>query len=132
MVGMETGSSQQGEVLLGSPKIQGQKTPTGFSGMDISETLVGVVKAEVEVGVRKWREAGCEGRKEDPRGEVRRVTRSSFCFVLFATKQDHFPNVLGVNMEERERWNVQEKEEGRDPEPGGGLSLGQGHRRGRG
>lgn len=47
-------------------------------------------------------------------------------------KQDHFPNVLGVNREERERWNVQEKEEGRAPEPGGGLSLGQGHRRDRG
>lgn len=82
MAGVETGSSQQGEVLRGSPKIQGQKTPTGSGGMDISETLAGVVKAEVEVGVRKWRKAGCEGRKEDPRGEVRRVTRSSFLFCL--------------------------------------------------
>lgn len=59
------------------------------------------------------REAGCEGREEDPKVEVHRVTRSPlFLFVcLFAKKRDHVLNVPGV--EAVERWDVPEKGEGR-------------------
>ena len=49
---------------------------------------------------------------------------------MFAKSRDHFPSVVRVDAEERERWNVCKKEWRRAPEPGGGLSLGQGRRRG--
>lgn len=69
------------------------------------------------------REAGCEGREEDPKVEVHRVTRSPlFLFVcLFAKKRDHVLNVPGV--EAVERWDVPEKGEGRSAEPVGALAL---------
>lgn len=43
------GRGQQGE-WLGGPETKGQKMPTGFSGVDIMEALVGVV----EGGTWKW------------------------------------------------------------------------------
>lgn len=38
-----------GEMLLGGPKIQGKKMPAGFGGMDITESLMGVLKAEARL-----------------------------------------------------------------------------------
>lgn len=73
----------------------------------------------------KWREADCEGRKEDPRVEVHRVTGNPlFCLQRI---EIIFPMSLEWKLE-RERQSVPEKKEGA-PEPGGDLGLGQDHRR---
>lgn len=74
----------------------------------------------------KWREADCEGRKEDPRVEVHRVIGSP----LFCLQRNKiiFPMSLEWKLE-RERRSVPEKEEGAlESESGGGLD----HRRDRG
>lgn len=74
----------------------------------------------------KWREADCEGRKEDPRVEVHRVTGSP----LFCLQRNKIIFPMSLEWKLGRETSVPEEEGAL--EPGGGLGLGQDHRRGRG
>lgn len=83
------------------------------------------------MGVRKRREAGCEGRKEDPRGEVH-CDKKLFIFVLFCLQRSKivFPMILEWTPKRgRDGMCKRRKRGGRAPDLGVELGLGQGHRR---
>lgn len=100
--------------------------PTGFSGVDVMAALVGVEKGDVELGSRKSSEAGCEGRKEDAGGRLQGDWKV-FIFVLFCSQRAETTSPVFLEQtQKRGRGVVCEKRGRRAPEPGRGLSLGQG------